>query len=426
MSKYLIFLFLLQLWPSMAQAQGLGAGAKLDELITEALSNNPQLAAARQASSAARARIDQATSLDAPQAGVEFFQTPVKSFPNPIKDGMETDYYIQQMIPFPGTLAGMGKAAGNYADMAGQEYKALERKIIRDLKAAYYKLYFVEREIGINREIQDLLEELNRIASINYEVGKGDQAGILRIQTELSTLRIDELNLDKEKKVTMAMVNTILGRPAGSDIDPAEDIRQEIPPLSLHRLDSLALQTRPELRGMESNIKMNEAELFVSKRELFPEFMLRFMYKDMKMTGNDYWSTMIGFTVPQAFWSRAKYRAKVEESRINIQKAEEEYENMRNMVVFQVHEAFENLQANSKIIRYYQDNLLPQAEQTMQSTIAAYRAGTMDFLMAMDAVRMFFESRLDYQKGIMDCMVSLADLEQAVGTDMLRPAVKTD
>lgn len=112
MSKYLFFLFFLPFWPSMAQAHGSGAGARLDELITEALSNNPQLAAARQASSAAQARIGQATSLDAPQAGVEFFQTPVKSFPNPIKDGMETDYYIQQMIPFPGAPRRNGKSSG--------------------------------------------------------------------------------------------------------------------------------------------------------------------------------------------------------------------------------------------------------------------------------------------------------------------------
>ena len=70
---------------------------KLDELITEALQNNPQLRAARHQTSAAQTRVDQVTSWDAPQFGVEFFQTPIQSFPNPVKNGMETDYFLQQI-----------------------------------------------------------------------------------------------------------------------------------------------------------------------------------------------------------------------------------------------------------------------------------------------------------------------------------------
>ncbi|MEX2117935.1 MAG: TolC family protein, partial [Bacteroidota bacterium] len=73
----------------------------LDSLVAEVLRNNPQLSAARNQTAAARARIDQVTSWDAPQVGVEFFQTPVQSFPNPLKSQMEMDYFIQQMFPFP-------------------------------------------------------------------------------------------------------------------------------------------------------------------------------------------------------------------------------------------------------------------------------------------------------------------------------------
>ena len=58
---------------------------KLDELAAEALRNNPQLRAARHQTSAAQTRVDQVSSWDAPQLGVEFYQTPIRSFPNPLK-----------------------------------------------------------------------------------------------------------------------------------------------------------------------------------------------------------------------------------------------------------------------------------------------------------------------------------------------------
>src|SRR3990172_5723730 len=116
----------------------------LDTLIAEALQNNPGLRAARLQTEAARAQIRQARAWEAPEVGVEFFQTPIQSFPNPVADGMETDYVVQQMIPFPGKIANMAKAATSNADMSAENYNALKRKIIRDLKSAYFELYLVQ------------------------------------------------------------------------------------------------------------------------------------------------------------------------------------------------------------------------------------------------------------------------------------------
>ncbi|HEY4613316.1 MAG TPA: TolC family protein, partial [Bacteroidota bacterium] len=148
---------------------------KLEEFIAEALQNNPQLRAARNQTAAARTRVNQVTSWDAPQVGVELFQTPIQSFPNPLKNGMETDYFIQQMFPFPGKLSAMGKAAESNADMFNQGYKALERKVVKELKSAYYELYLVQRKIQINAENQDLMRRFVEIAQKQYEVGMGKQ-----------------------------------------------------------------------------------------------------------------------------------------------------------------------------------------------------------------------------------------------------------
>ena len=66
------------LWPAFGQQT---KPLSLDALITEALKNNPQLRAARSQSAAVRARVGQSTSWEDLQIGVEFFQTPISSFP---------------------------------------------------------------------------------------------------------------------------------------------------------------------------------------------------------------------------------------------------------------------------------------------------------------------------------------------------------
>src|SRR4030067_2341743 len=65
----------------------------LEDLIDEALGNNPQLKAANNQVSAAKARLSQATAWEPPQVGIEFFQTPTSSFPHPVKNGQRTDYF---------------------------------------------------------------------------------------------------------------------------------------------------------------------------------------------------------------------------------------------------------------------------------------------------------------------------------------------
>jgi len=388
---------------------------KLDDLVAEALQNNPQLRAARHQTSAAQTRVDQATSWDAPQFGIEFFQTPVKSFPNPVKNGMETDYFLQQMFPFPGKLSSMGKAAEYNASMVDQGYRGLERKIIRELKSAYYELYLVQHKIEINAENQDLMRRFVDIASKQYEVGMGKQPDILRAQTELSTLITEGLNLRKEKNVVESMINTILSRPANAPLGYVPEIAADIPNWTFDQLRALALEHRPEVQAMNFGIEMNKAELSAMKREYFPDLMVRIMYKDMAMTKDDFWSTMLGISIPIAPWASGKVVSKVEENELNVKKAEEEYNNMRNMTLFEVREALVKVQTEQNIVLLYKNTTIPQAEQTLQSTIAAYQTGKTEFLMLIDAYRMLLMTRLDHYMAVMNFMASQAQLEQAVG-----------
>jgi cobalt-zinc-cadmium efflux system outer membrane protein len=413
------FLFLLLGLGEYAPAPGqVNNPLVLDSLIAEALRNNPQLRAARNKASASLTRVDQVTSWESPQVGVEFFQTPIKSFPNPMKDWMENDYFIQQMIPFPGKLSAMGRAAENQAAMTQEEYRAQQRKVIRDLKSAYFELYLVQRKIRVNAENQDLLRSFVGIARKQYEVGMGKQADVLRAQTELSTLANAGISLDKEKRVVESMINTILSRPAASPLGEVPDIAGDIPQWTFDQIEPLALENRPELKAMNYSIEMNKAEVTSAKREYLPDFMTKVSYKDMAQTKDDFWSFMVGITIPLAPWSSGKYTSKTEETELNVKWAEDEYSSMKNMVLFDVQQALVNVQTNRNLVLLYKNTVIPQAEQTLQSTTASYQTGKTEFLMLIDAYRMVLMSRLDYYMAVMNFMSSQAQLEQAVGLDM--------
>jgi len=390
----------------------------LDDLIKEALENNPRLRAARNKASASWKKVDQAKSWEAPQVGVEFFQTPTQSFPNPIKQGMETDYVVQQMIPFPGKLSAAGRSAESSAKMSDEEYTALTRKLIADVKSAYYNLYLVQRKIQINAENQELLRQFVKIATKQYEVGTGEHHEVLRAQVELSELINDGVILQREKKVVEGMLNALLSRPIDAPLGYVPDPDVTLPPLTFSQLKPLATAVRPELRGMQFAIEMEKAEIQMAKREYYPDVMVRLMYKDMAMTKADFWSAMVGINVPLSFWSRGKYSSRVQETELKLKQAEEEYYNMLNMVLFEVQDALVKVQTNQNLVLLYKNTVIPQARQTLESTIIAYQTGRSMFLWLIDIYRTLLNAQLSYHQSVMDFMKSQAELERAVGLSM--------
>lgn len=407
--------FLLMIIFTAVSVLGQTGPVVLDSLISEALKNNPQLKASRYKIKAAASQIPQVSAWDAPQIGAEFYQSPIQSFPNPFKDQMEYDYFIQQMLPFPAKLAAMKKIATNNADMTEQSYIALEKKIIRALKSAYYELYLVQHKISINAENQALMEKLSEIASSQYKTGMGKQSDVLRAQTEISVLINEGINLMSEKRRIEAMINTILSRPVDASLGNVFDLEISFPDWNLALLQPLALASRSELKAMNYGIAMSKAELSLSRKEYFPDLMVRVMYKDMAATGNDFWSAMVGINVPLAFWSSKKYTAKVEENEANVNNAEYEYESMKNMILFEVQEALIKVQTNQNLVLLYKNTVIPQAEQTLQATIAAYQTYKLEFLMLIDAYRTLLMAKQDYYVAIMNYLTSQAQLEQAVG-----------
>src|ERR1035437_381099 len=413
-SALILLLFLLKPVANYSQTAGSNS---LNDLIKEVIQNNPQLKAAKDQTLAENTKVNQVTAWDPPQVGISFFQTPIQSL-NPIKDGMETDYFIQQTFPFTGKLGNMGEAASYNTQMYREQYSALEKKIIKDLKSSYYELYFIEKKIEINKENQELLKQLNDIALKQYEVGTGNQSDILRAQTELSTLINDGINFLKEKRNVETMMNIILSRPADSPFPEIKEIMDTIPDWTYTMLADLAYSNRPELKAMQFNVEMNKSELNASKLEYFPDFMVQLMYKNMANTTSDYWSAMVGVNIPLAFWSKDKFTGKVQENEIKISSAQNQLSSMKNMVSGDVQNALIKIESSKNTMDLYKNSVIPQAEQTLQSTLAAYQTGKTEFLMFIDAYKMVLMSKLDYYMAEMNYMQSQAMLEQAVGLNV--------
>jgi outer membrane protein TolC len=63
----------------------------------------------------------------------------------------------------------------------------------------------------------------------------------------------------------------------------------------------------------------------------------------------------------------------------------------------------------------YGNVLVSKAQELVQSSESAYRAGTIDFLSLIDAQRMLLKYQLNYDRAITDHQQSIAELEVLIG-----------
>jgi outer membrane protein TolC len=342
--------------------------------------------------------------------------TPLTSA-NPFRDGMETDYYVQQMIPLFGKKSLMGEAARANADMVAQQAAGLERELIADVKRAYAMLYAAQRRRDVNTENQRLLGQIVESARGKYSVGIASQSDVLKAQVELVRLENENSSIEEELRSAEAMIDALRAAPPSGRFPRLADIDVRAPSGTLEELQRRAWDHRPEVLAMQYEIAMNQAEASAWRRELLPDLMLEGRYMQMK-EGKDMWGAMVGITIPFAPWASGKYGGKAEESELNIRSSELSLANMKNMAAGEVRDALSRTRSRFEQVRRYREAILPQAEQTLQSTLVAYQTDRTDFLSLLDSYRMIQMFRMEYHMLVADYLTAFASLERAVGTSL--------
>ncbi len=388
----------------------------LDTLLAQVMARNPALLAARTRVLGAEARISQARAWDDPLIGVEWYATPVTSL-NPFRDGMETDYFVQQMIPFPGKKSLMGEAESARSRVAGRNAAAIERDLVAETKRAYAMVFSAQRRIEVNQENIRLLQQITESARTRYSVGRGTEGDVLKLQVEIAKLRNERSQLDQELASAAAMLNALRAASQDAEIGKVADFTPEEFRWSVEELTAQAAESRPELQGMQFEIEMNRNELAASKKEWLPDFMIKGTYKQM-VEGTDQWAAMIGINLPIAPWSSGKYAGRVEEQEQTLRANEQSLADMRNMIRSQVRDAYAKALSRRQQYDRYRDDILPQAERALQTTLTAYQTDKTDFLSLLDSYRMLRMLRMEYYMAIGEYAASLATLERTVGTSL--------
>ena len=236
----------------------------LNGLAAEALRSNPEVIAAQKRYEAARQRPSQVSTLPDPlfSPGYNSNGRPWPGAGLGTEPTSQIGFMVSQEIPFPGKRKLAGDMAAKEADAEWQQYQQVQLSIVSRLKQAYFRRAYAFEAVDVLGRSLELLNRFLRITEVRYSVGRAAQQDVFKAQTQISILETKRVQLEREKQVRAAEINSLVNRPPGSPLPRPSALMPMPLPAKLEELYAAARENSPLLRRDEK--KIQRAELAVN------------------------------------------------------------------------------------------------------------------------------------------------------------------
>ncbi len=401
----------------------------LSRFIDAAIYANPSIWESEHRWRAALQRIPQVASLPDPMFAITQFIHSPETRVGP----QETMLSISQKFPWFGKLDAKGEMVLRDALAAAERYQAQIRVVVARVKRAYYDLAYLDAAIRITKEDKDLLDHFEEIAEARYSTGKGIQQAVIKIQAEITKDDNRLYVLNRQRESVAANLNTLMDRPPEEPVPSLVALSVREADLNLEELYAVGRANRHELRAAQYMIEKGEQAVRLAKKEYYPDFNvgLNYIFVDEREdamgklsrpedNGRDVFGIMVGFNIP--LWE-GKNMSRVRGATELRYASERNYDKRENAMEFSIRDGMLGAETALDQLALYDRVLVPQAEQALDSTEAAYSTGRLNALDLIDSQRFLLAVRLAHAKLKTDYMKALADIEQAIGAAF--PAQRT-
>jgi outer membrane protein, heavy metal efflux system len=387
----------------------------LEDIIPEALSKNPEVQSALHAVNALQRRVPQVKSLPDPMVSVGWAGNIT---PFSLQKGDPSSYRgvtISEQFPYPGKLKLRGEIASKEADAAQADYEAVRRRVEAEVKAAYYNYFYYDQAIQTTQRNKELLEKLSKIAEARYRVGKAMQADVLRSQVEISLL-IEKLTmLEQQRATAQARINVYLVRSPESPLPPAADVEPGTLRYSLDELYALAAANDTSVLRNQRMVERGRLGVAQAQREFMPDLGVSYMYQQRSAQPD---MNGVTFSVNIPVFYRNKQRQGVAEASENLISAEKMRDNRLNEVKFELKQQYLGAKASERLLTLYSKGVVPQSSLALESSMASYQVGNVDFLSLLANFTTLLNYETDYYRQLADYQTALARIEVLTGSDV--------
>ncbi|ADE14802.1 outer membrane efflux protein [Nitrosococcus halophilus Nc 4] len=378
------------------------------QLVESVLARHPGLKARQAALEAAEYRIAPAGALDDPALS---YSTAPDTLDGP--RGLNQRLELSQPLPWPGKLALRKQAAQETARAVSEDEKNLRLQVAAAAKTLFAEWFYVHRALAINRDHQTLLEELRRIAEIQYAAGRAGQQDALQAEVARARLETEAVTLERRRREVQARINALLNRPPQTPVPLPAGFPELSPLPRLEQLQITALRAHPELARIRARIAGAKAQAGLAEKDFYPDFRLMAGYNSFWDEPDKRWT--LGFSINLPFDYGHKRSAALDAARANLRQARWRLTDREAQLLSELEASRAAVEETEAVIKVYLRRLAPLAQDNLDAARADYRAGAGPFINVIDAERQQLRTEEGLARARADYLRQLAELERWIG-----------
>lgn len=335
------------------------------------------------------------------------------------------DAHIRTTMPLINTAIGHNRRIHEQqVKLNSLEVAAYKRELIKEIKTAYFNFLGASQAIAIYRSALELAEEGRRTNEKLVASGKGLPAYVLRSESEVAAAEAQLTEAELNARNARLYFNSLLNRPEDARIDTA--FQQEAALLQVADMlhNELPLPPgREELKSLATLIDIRETALKMDKQYAVPKLNafldLGSQSEGFHFNGQTrYYLAGLQLEFPIFSGNRNKY--KVQQSRLDLQHAQLQYEQVSQQLQLSGSVAYHNLQS---AWQHYQSakRQLESAQAYQRLIMRGYRAGSNSYIETVDARSQYTTARIALMLGTYEVFSAAAVLEREQATYPLTP-----
>lgn len=294
------------------------------------------------------------------------------------------------------------------------------------VRQSYIALYAAQEKQKAALKIIETTNTLLDATQKKFQAGAIPQLDVIQIEIIKTNAENDLQNARLEIIRAHNDLNLLLGHCLDQDCElstPAlEHNFKDIAALTkeqhfdnINALQKIALENRPELKREQNNILYAKRKLDLAKANRIPNLLVASGPDIVKNTSEGTrTSAFIMGAIDIPIFNRQQ--GPIKEAMAMQAASEKDLQYQKDVILYQIKDAYSRILSNTKLVEKYQNELLPKSAEIVLKSRRSFEEGKDDIVVPLLAQEAAIRVQFAYIKAVSEYQTAISDLERAIGT----------
>ena len=383
------------------------------QAIATTLLASPQIEIAREQTLQVRAQRVEGISIPDP-----VFALAYDSLSGPLRLGQSTarPASVAFAIPFPDKFRLRNRIGVENIHTSEAQFTQLRQAIASQAARTYDSVLVTRLHRKNLTETRDLAADFLKKTQARFDAGTVARLDVIKAQVDVAQSENDLIANTRDVANAEAAMNRLLGRPLGLPIVALDSLETPEALPDLDAMEQMAFRTRPELTGLEAQMRAAHANSsLIKEMAILPDFAFT-ANRDLMVDSGAWWTAGFSFPIPVFFWQHT--RGDFSETKHRELELAATYRDQHAAVGQDVRAAFAAADAALRQAIFIRDQLLPSVSEAYRVATVSYTLGRLSALDVLSARRDLVDAQRQLADALAAANSARSDLERAAGVPL--------